>query len=853
MARKETFEIGNIGPDSETNKALEQLSSLLYKNADAISTVQKVAQKNVKAKIDSSEIVEAGNAAEKTTNALETLQKQAAQTKIKNQDNLIKNLTNEKGELLSIEEALDNVNVAYSEYLDKLAKGASEKSLAKSEAAIARTANAYKALGGNLNDLDKKIQSIRKDYTSKHTATGWLFDVSNFKEAISIIDSLDTSKVEKAFDMSNMSNNSNVIEQVKYLENQVDTTFKNISNGSKTLSSKTTKDLISNFSAIQAYYKSIGKDIPKEWKAMMNSLDKEGVSKIGSSLIDNGYFKSVKGKSVFDLSASLKDGIAYWEEFIQKGKEAQKIITPKESNTADIDKKTDALKKEKKASDEASSASKKKTQNNKEEAQSNTEVEKTATKKNAAEKESKKTAEENLNTQKEKNQVSKENVKNSENEATALENVSKAEEKANQKKEQRRKQLEEETQATKDAIAVFDEYAIKNQKEKISDGSYSYTAINDKFQELKVSIRQSEEFGESMTHSLTTNFKALENAILSSDKAIKNFEIDIQANRVKGIDTSALENLKTQADNYRNTLLALRNEYIASGDYTPTQFQQQFFDTESARINADETSKIIQNAAKTIGTSIKSLDKILASDSINETFKQEVKDVRKEFTDLETVFKNNLSLDDTINAVDQLSRAVQRLNDVSNKQTNLENLIVGSDRIAKSADGIATFLANNTLVTSQTSEFRKELEKIKNEMYEVAKAGESMDAVHFNELITRAGVLQTEIKKTGDLGNSFFTSLRKQLRSSNAQLVAMYMSWMDIIRYAKQMFTTIRTLDTALVDLRKTTTMSDNELNEFYYTSNDVAKQLGVTTEEVINQASSWSRLNKIGPLYGNI
>ena len=60
-------------------------------------------------------------------------------------------------------------------------------------------------------------------------------------------------------------------------------------------------------------------------------------------------------------------------------------------------------------------------------------------------------------------------------------------------------------------------------------------------------------------------------------------------------------------------------------------------------------------------------------------------------------------------------------------------------------------------------------------------------------------------------------------------------------------------LDDALVDLKKTTAMNSTQLEQYYYDANDVAKQMGVTTEEIINQSSAWSRLNKIGLLYGDI
>ena len=65
----------------------------------------------------------------------------------------------------------------------------------------------------------------------------------------------------------------------------------------------------------------------------------------------------------------------------------------------------------------------------------------------------------------------------------------------------------------------------------------------------------------------------------------------------------------------------------------------------------------------------------------------------------------------------------------------------------------------------------------------------------------------------------------------------------DVINVGKQAVNQVIELDTALVDLQKTTTMSSSQLNQFYYDANDIAKQMGVTTQEIIEQASAWSRL----------
>ena len=66
---------------------------------------------------------------------------------------------------------------------------------------------------------------------------------------------------------------------------------------------------------------------------------------------------------------------------------------------------------------------------------------------------------------------------------------------------------------------------------------------------------------------------------------------------------------------------------------------------------------------------------------------------------------------------------------------------------------------------------------------------------------------------------------------------------MELWNWLRQMPQVVRELDTELVDLRKTTTATSSELKQFYSESNTTAKQLGVTTKEIISQASEWSRL----------
>ena len=98
-------------------------------------------------------------------------------------------------------------------------------------------------------------------------------------------------------------------------------------------------------------------------------------------------------------------------------------------------------------------------------------------------------------------------------------------------------------------------------------------------------------------------------------------------------------------------------------------------------------------------------------------------------------------------------------------------------------------------------------------------------------------------KEAGRGGKSLLSAIGEKAFYGLAGQIAGMVSLWDVINLGKQAVNQVVELDTALVDLQKTTTMSSSQLNQFYYDANDVAKQMGVTTQEIIEQASAWSRL----------
>lgn len=131
--------------------------------------------------------------------------------------------------------------------------------------------------------------------------------------------------------------------------------------------------------------------------------------------------------------------------------------------------------------------------------------------------------------------------------------------------------------------------------------------------------------------------------------------------------------------------------------------------------------------------------------------------------------------------------------------------------------------------------------QMKDAMLELS-SGAEVSIQRGRELEQQLVQIQNTCRQTGRLGKTFFQTLREGMSSFSYWTSSTFLV-MKAFNSIKSGIGTVKALDTALVDLNKTTTMTASELENFYYDSNKVAKQMGVTTEEIINQASAWSRL----------
>lgn len=217
-------------------------------------------------------------------------------------------------------------------------------------------------------------------------------------------------------------------------------------------------------------------------------------------------------------------------------------------------------------------------------------------------------------------------------------------------------------------------------------------------------------------------------------------------------------------------------------------------------------------AAETAKTQTESLQQIL--DNMKGMSGQELVTQANKF---EQEFKAvKISVDEAKLSYDKLLQPIS-----STQQINLTNKI-------------EKWLVNNTRATSKA---RSELQLYLKEL----ESGQVTNG-RYTEISNAFTTIDTQMRSMNKLGKSLFQSLSDGAKK--------FTSWISATAIVMRAITTVRTgikvvkeLDTALVDLKKTANMSARELIGFYHSANDTAKQMGVTTKEIIEQAAAWSRL----------
>lgn len=241
---------------------------------------------------------------------------------------------------------------------------------------------------------------------------------------------------------------------------------------------------------------------------------------------------------------------------------------------------------------------------------------------------------------------------------------------------------------------------------------------------------------------------------------------------------------------------------------------------------------------------------ILDSVKVMPKLKEEAQEV---FNELQKLKESKIDLS-TEEAQNHLKELKDRFDKVLGKKKLDEYKAASADTISKLNIKIDEFVKKNT---AMGHDFQERFKNLKLE-WDAATSIEEVKKleVEFNKL-------KSEVYEADKTGASFFDTLRQRAMGVNAQLIAQYLSWQDMIRYARQAAEAVISVDTALTELRKVSGASTERLQESFEASTETAKELGRTISDVINSTADWSRagfsvdqaeeLARVSTLYQNV
>lgn len=351
-------------------------------------------------------------------------------------------------------------------------------------------------------------------------------------------------------------------------------------------------------------------------------------------------------------------------------------------------------------------------------------------------------------------------------------------------------------QKIKNSLNLGDEYSIKVDSsefvtitKKLTDVENTGTSVTQTFKSAQDAI---DNFGKSASNSAEKTSVALKSVksnikeVTDESEKLENAQKEQNANVTLNKYDKQLDSYNGKVDKYQATI-----DRFNDGGWTSDTYLK---NVQAVRDAVKQYATLLDN--------IKTNQNGIASDE-----------------DIQNLDKYEKKIKDTIATVTNMSASEKGYNFVSAQ---------------KELDKIHKLLNENSNMSAEAKA------KIKSYYAEIESGNPSMSLDRIHGEIMK--IYNAEVE-AGRAGKSFFDTLKNSgFHQLAAQMAGMF-GFYDVINLGKQAFNTVKELDYALVDLKKTTAMNSSELEQFYYDSNDVAKQMGVTTKEIIDQASSWSRL----------
>ena len=110
------------------------------------------------------------------------------------------------------------------------------------------------------------------------------------------------------------------------------------------------------------------------------------------------------------------------------------------------------------------------------------------------------------------------------------------------------------------------------------------------------------------------------------------------------------------------------------------------------------------------------------------------------------------------------------------------------------------------------------------------------------EVANEFNVIKANIAAAGKQGTSLIDAIKTKLKYGWAQTFAMFFSFYDIIRYIREISSTVTELNSNLIELAKVSNSTIGQLYNNFSDFYDIAKETGGTINDIIQSTADWAR-----------
>ena len=365
--------------------------------------------------------------------------------------------------------------------------------------------------------------------------------------------------------------------------------------------------------------------------------------------------------------------------------------------------------------------------------------------------------------------------------------------------------------------------------EKFNEWVQEWNDINQKANQLKINLDS-----QVATHN---KIYEIQSQIAKLNPTKDSAEI-ARLNEKLSAEQKTLSNLQMQSNVYSNLVsLEQQEQYITE---QTVKSRDKLLSATNSGVKQYQTT--ITNAITELqGIANSAVFRNNASNPAVTQTKQDINSLITAYQNLTTKLQGNITPAGLETVRTELTQLNARFNDATNTAKRFETEL-------RSGNGAEQLAQKVALLTQRIKAYRQansKSEKMFGSQYDSMLsqlANPNIDLNTYNAINKQFQVMRQEINAANVAGKNLWQTLKEK--------VAKFTGWMSmtyaislVTRTIRGMVTDVVELDTALIDLKKTFKGTNEDLKEFYRSSNDIAKQLGVTTKEVITQASAWSRL----------